>query len=215
MLYALTIAYDGTDFHGWQRQIRPASAPEEEPTELRTVQGTLEGALQEVLRLRTHVVGASRTDAGVHAWGQVAVFTPPPTGMRMPEERLAEALNAKLPDDVRVRSCARAREGFDPIGLCQAKGYRYTLALGREAPLWDRRVVHHVRDEQLDLQAMRRCAHELIGRRDFAAMAKAGHGRLSTVRTLFRVDVSEPAPGRVAIDVVGDGFLHHMVRILA
>ncbi len=239
--YRLTIAYDGTRFHGWQKQAgegveeQNAGALEVNPSEgaeraagaelsdealvgaapaLRTVQSVVERAVRLTVRERVRVLGASRTDSGVHARGQVAAFTCADDRRGPPEERLAEAMNARLPEDVMVTECARARDDFDPIGDCESKGYRYSLRVGRHRPLWDRWFVHHVREE-LDDGLMRAVAARLVGEHDFAAFAKAGHGRLSTVRRVLTCDVSRPRGDRIEIEVSGTGFLHNMVRIIA
>jgi tRNA pseudouridine38-40 synthase len=172
------------------------------------------------------LLGASRTDAGVHARGQVAAFTstgwPPERGT----EPLRRAINSGLPPDVLVTSVEGVPERFEPIGDCVAKGYSYTLFASPDRPVFDRRFVHHVWTP-LDAHAMNAAAARIVGEHDFAAFAKAGHGRESTVRTVFEcrvVDEREEQPGRqndaggartVRIDVSGNGFLYNMVRIIA
>lgn len=211
--YRLTIAYDGTDFHGWQKQRRPH--PDGGPGEiLRTVQGEIERAVREVVRIDADVTGASRTDAGVHAAAQCAAFTAPPDRLGPPDERLAEALTSRLPDDAQILDARPVRDDFDPIADCVSKGYRYTLFTGRRPPLWDRRFVHHCRAD-LDLDHMREVAATIVGTHDFEAFAKAGHGRASTVRTVLNCAVTPLDDRRIAIDVSADGFLYNMVRIIA
>jgi tRNA pseudouridine38-40 synthase len=114
--YSLLVAYDGTDFHGWQKQAG-----------LRTVQGDLEQAVQMVVREQCNVVGASRTDAGVHARGQVAAFS---TDADIEPRKLAAAVNSRLPEDIRVRRATLCPEGFSPISEAVAKGYRYRFHCG-------------------------------------------------------------------------------------
>lgn len=224
--YRLLIAYDGTDFHGWQKQ--PAPAQDERPGEptiiapheprdrpqLRTVQHVVESAVRDVIREPIETLGASRTDSGVHAEAQVAAFSCSDDRRGPEDDRLALAINARLPDDVLVLVCEPTRENFDPIGECVAKGYRYTLHTGLQRPLWDRRYVHHVR-WPMNERAMAEAAERFVGEHDFAAFAAAGHGRLSTVRTVHSCDVARPREDRIVIDVVGSGFLHNMVRIIA
>lgn len=233
--YRLTIAYDGTEFHGWQKQQPPASMPlgsfvlgpapggEASPpgaepgvarVDLRTVQEVVERAVREVVHHPVTVIGASRTDAGVHAKHQTAAYTVPDEVRGPPIERLAMAINSRLPEDVLVTRAARAEEDFDPVFDAVAKGYRYTIHDSRERPLWDRRYVHHCW-QPVDAAAMNEAAAALAGEHDFAAFAAAGHGRGSTVRTVVGCRVVRLAPDRVAIDVAADGFLWNMVRIIA
>ncbi len=222
--YRLTIAYDGTDLHGWQKQDLPpgAHAPsaavikdaDHERAPLRTAQELVEQAVRAVVREPLNIQGASRTDAGVHAIGQVATFACSDDCRRPPDERLAAAINAQLPDDVQVVSADPCREDFDPISDCVSKGYRYRLATGLTAPLWDRHYVHHIWTD-LDAHAMRDAAALIVGEHDFGAFAKAGHGRLTTVRTVLACYVARSGPDRLDITISGTGFLHNMVRIIA
>ncbi|MHC5028446.1 MAG: tRNA pseudouridine synthase A, partial [Planctomycetota bacterium] len=147
--HRLTIAYDGTDFHGWQHQRTPDGAV------VRTVQETLTEAVREVVRSTeaVAVVGASRTDAGVHARGQVAAFT---AEHGVPLERLPEAINARLPDDVQVLDARIVVDDFDPIAGAVAKSYSYHLSHGVRSvgrPLFDRRIVAWTA-HALDVEAM-------------------------------------------------------------
>lgn len=246
--YKLTIAYDGTDFCGWQKQEPPAlqaessgagrhvdatlSTTEPGRVALRTVQGVVERAVREVVREQVMLFGASRTDSGVHARGQIGVFTTTDDpaiiakGSGWPLERgtepLRRAINGRLPEDVMVVGAEAVVADFDPIGHCVAKGYSYTIHASRERPLWDRRYVHQVW-EPLELGPMQEIAALLVGEHDFAAFAAAGHGRQSTVRTIHALTVAHvvdpisgaPMTDRVRIEISGNGFLWNMVRIIA
>jgi len=240
--YKLTIAYDGTEFKGWQKQLppdetAPAPAPGEDVarTELRTAQGVLERAIREAVREPVVVTGASRTDSGVHAWGQCASFlsTPDPDkGVGWPADRgmdtLVRAINGKLPRDILVRSAQVVPDEFDPISGAIEKEYTYTFATGYDRPLWDRRYAFHTWHD-LDAQRMSDAAKHLVGEHDFASFAQINHGRKTTVRRIFACSVEEigaadspesPAqfPGdtrRIRVRVSGSGFLYNMVRILA
>jgi tRNA pseudouridine38-40 synthase len=240
--YRLTIAYDGTDFHGWQKQypraqdhpdLADAPAPrgysDEEfltPTPvgrvaLRTVQGVLEHAVQSVCRERVILTGASRTDSGVHAWGQVAAFTSNPQASQgvgwpadRPPELLVRALNGSLPRDVLVREARVVHNDFDPIADAVAKEYTYTFVTGTSRPLWDRHLVFHTW-YTLDAARMAEAAAALVGEFDFAAFAQISHGRKTTVRTIHACQVHAPTPDRIVIRVSGSGFLYNMVRIIA
>lgn len=231
MRYRLHIAYEGTHFHGWQRQLQPPStdpsfapAPDsilritpDGKTELRTVQGVIEQAVREVFRIDTPVQGASRTDTGVHARAQTAAFDLPGDRTGPPDERIAQALNSRLPDDVRIEHAERAPDNFNPIGDCIAKGYRYTLLQAHTKPLWDRRLVYHVH-HSLDPKAMNDAASRLVGTHDFAAFTAINHGRETTERTIYSCRVIHQAStdgDRFTIEVAGSGFLYNMVRIIA
>ncbi|MEO1583272.1 MAG: tRNA pseudouridine(38-40) synthase TruA [Planctomycetota bacterium] len=225
--YKLTIAFDGTDYCGWQKQEPPDPATPGSRITLRTVQGVVEDAARDVLREPGLVLtGASRTDSGVHALGQVAAFTSEPdasTGVGWPADRgadrLVKALNSKLPRDVLVRSAELVADDFEPIGGATSKEYTYTIVSGETRPLWDRRYVWHTWYE-LDLARMRVAAAHLVGEHDFAAFAQINHGRKTTVRTIFACDVEQPEASnpdeqRFVIRVSGSGFLYNMVRIVA
>jgi tRNA pseudouridine38-40 synthase len=226
--YKLTVAYDGTDFFGWQKQEpidskAPAPAPGEEPVriQMRTVQHVVEQAVREVIREPVNLQGASRTDSGVHANGQVASFLSKPEpdkGVGWPAERgcdqLIRALNGRLPRDVLIRDAQIIHDDFNPIGDAVEKEYRYTIVSGQTRPLWDRRYVFHTWYD-LNQEHMQRAAEHLIGEHDFASLAQIAHGRKTTVRTIFDCGVLNPEPGKYVIRVRGNGFLYNMVRILA
>ncbi len=207
--YKLTVAYDGTNFHGWQKQHPPGEQP------LRTVQGVLEEAVVDAVREEVNVLGASRTDAGVHAMGQVAAFT---CNMEIEPSRLVEAVTSRLPDDVQVREASIVPLEFDPIQDCVSKGYRYRLASARRLsstrPLFDRHYTAWSQWE-LDVDAMHRAAQHLVGEHDFASLTRMNHGRETTIRTIHECRVHEEADQRICIDVSGNGFLYNMVRIIA
>ncbi len=214
MRYRLTIAYEGTAFHGWQKQFQPSPDDDAPPIELRTVQSVVERAVADTVREPVDLQGASRTDAGVHAVAQTGAFTTTDDRLGPPDERLALAVNNRLPDDVLVTACARTRDDFDPIGDCLRKGYRYTLHAAPFRPLFERRTVHHLFVD-LDVDGMDAAARHLVGEHDFAAFAAAGHGRLSTVRTVETCAARRLDDATIAIDVSGTGFLYNMVRIIA
>ena len=195
--YKLTIAYDGTDFCGWQKQEPPDPNDPTKRTTLRTVQGVVEETVREVLRESVIVMGASRTDSGVHALGQVAAFTSEPIadkGIGWPEERgtdsLVKALNSKLPRDVLIMGAEVVAHDFNPIGGAVEKEYTYTIECGPVRPLWDRKYVFHTWYE-LDLARMQEAAAAMVGEKDFAAFAQIDHGRTTTVRTIFRCEVEQ------------------------
>jgi len=194
----LVLAYDGTDFHGWQRQAG-----------LRTVQAEVEGVLQRVLRHPVHVQGASRTDAGVHARGQVAHVR---TTAVIPADKLLRAMNDRLPEDVAVRWVSEVPPTFHASRDARAKLYRYRIFNATRRPVENlaQRYTWHVRFP-LDAQRMQSAAQALVGTHDFAALASQGYPRPSTIRTIWRVDVV-PHGEELVVDVEGDGFLYHQVR---
>ena len=208
--YKLTVAYDGTDFHGWQKQHPPGEEP------LRTVQGVLEQAVRDVVREEVTVLGASRTDSGVHACGQVAAFT---CQQMLPVERMHLAITARLPEDAQVRRAEVVHDDFGPITDCIAKGYRYKLVHPgprkyANPPLFQRRTSTWT-SYPLDAARMNDAARRLIGEHDFASFTRVNHGRESTVRTIHDCHVSEHSPYRCMLEVSGSGFLYNMVRIIA
>ena len=205
--YKLVVAYRGTAYHGWQRQLTPGE------DELPTVQNELRLALQRVVGHPVNVVGASRTDSGVHARGQAAMFDT--IRDQITPDKLVLATNAKLPADVSVVSAERVEGEFEVIGDTVEKGYRYAI---HNAPLKDvfgGDVSLHVvpKPRPLDVEAMHDAAARLVGEHDFASFAKPGHGRESTVRTITAASVLRDGD-RIHFDVSGTGFLWHQVRIL-
>lgn len=214
----LTVAYDGTHFAGWQRQ--PGA---------RTVQGVLEAALAEIAGRAVTVVGAGRTDSGVHAIGQVASARVP---ARHAPETYARALNARLPPDVRIVRAEEAAGDFHARKRASLKVYRYHIWNGATAPVLGGHLVWHV-PAPLDVAAMREAATAMVGTHDFRAFRAEGSSAATTVRTVYAAEVGEsrvgpgwpldsavPAePGErvdtarlVQVEIRGSGFLRHMVR---
>jgi tRNA pseudouridine38-40 synthase len=221
--FKLTLAYDGAEFSGWQAQ--PGR---------RTVQGELERAWLEITGETVRINAAGRTDAGVHAVGQVVSVE---SATQLPPDALVGALNSKLPEDAAARTVELARDGFHATHDAKRKRYRYSIYNDPRRPVFLRRYAWHV-PTPLDVEAMHRGGQSLIGTHDFASFQSTGSERESTIRTIFAVDVarnkaaqSDPsitAPtklGRgcadserdavVTIDVEGDGFLYNMVRAIA
>lgn len=196
--FRLTLEYDGADFHGWQVQ----------PGERRTVQGALEHALARVVHERARVTGAGRTDAGVHAEGQVASVR---LATELEPAALRRALNGVLPADVAVVALSVERDDFHACHDARGKRYRYRLWNAPDrSPLRRRRALCLQRP--LDLAALRAAAADLVGTHDFAAFQAAGSSVQGTVRTLHRLDVEGEAGAAVDLVFDGSGFLRHMVR---
>jgi len=225
----LTITYDGSEYHGWQ--IQPG---------LRTIQGVIIEAIQDLLGSEVRLFGASRTDAGVSALGQVGLIqidSPIPTG------NLAKAITDRLPADIAVTEAVEVPEGFDLMGAVTSKLYRYTIFTGPVRPVLQIRHCWHL-PTKLDTTAMAQAAQLLVGKKDFKSFASAADKRENTVRAIFRCDVNSSCVVRDAycekakmdscfrrndntqyairdtqyendwiyVEVEGDGFLYNMVR---
>jgi len=197
--FRLTVEYDGTDYCGWQRQINGPS-----------IQQVLEETLLRLTGEEIAVTGSSRTDAGVHAVGLCAHFD---SATRIPPEKIAFALNTMLPPDIRVRESGLAPEGFHARYAACGKVYRYRFFNSRHASAIGRQYAAHVPLE-LKVNLMNREAQALIGTHDFEAFAASGSVVKSTVRTIYRVQVTKSGDD-VTLMVLGDGFLYNMVRIIA
>lgn len=200
----LTLAYDGANYCGWQWQPdRP------------TVQGALQDAWRTLTGEEPDFTASGRTDAGVHAEGQVVGV---PTSSPAEPRRLLRGLNALLPEDVVVRRVEQAPAGFHATYDALRKTYRYQLHAGEAPPLFDRRYVWAWKAGALDAGLMGQGGRHLVGRHDFASFESAGSERASTVRTLLALSVTERAADggtRIDVTVTGDGFLYNMVRTIA
>lgn len=210
----ITLAYDGTAYVGWQRQAAGTS-----------IQGLLEAAIARIEGDAVTVTGAGRTDAGVHALGQVASVTVPSAASSIACEAYARALNASLPEDVRVRAVEEAGEDFNARFSARAKTYRYRVTRGGLASPFESRYAWHV-THPLDVEAMRAALDACRGEHDFSAFQSTGTPVRDTVRTLLAVSVTEacvtgasaalePVAPLVVIELTGTGFLRHMVRAIA
>jgi tRNA pseudouridine38-40 synthase len=192
----LTISYDGTAYHGWAAQ--PG---------IETVHGTLAGAIEKLTGCRVELLGSSRTDAGVHAIGQVAAFT---IDNPVPTENFARALNNLLPDNIAIIEAVEVPESFDPISDTKSKIYRYTIYTGSVRPVMQIRYCWH-RPGRLDIGAMQAAAKKLLGTHDFKSFACAADTRQSSIRTVIKCEVSGEGDW-LTFDVQADGFLYNMVR---
>lgn len=198
----ITLAYDGTDFHGWQ--VQPG---------LPTIQGTLESVVAGIEGRAVHVAGSGRTDAGVHALAQVAAFS---LENPIPVANLRKAMNRLLPASIRVLAAEEAAPDFHPRFQALAKTYEYRIVRAEVCRPWEWRYVYH-HPYPLDLDRMRACAPVLEGEHDFTAFAASDErdeeGR-TKVRTIFHSTL-ESLPDRLIYRVRGSGFLKHMVRNIA
>ncbi len=197
----LTLAYDGTNYVGWQRQDNGIS-----------IQQVLEEAFLPLAGRDGRgptVVGAGRTDAGVHALGQVASVT---ADLTLEPDAVLRALNVRLPADIRVLAVEDAVPGFHAQFHATGKAYRYRIATARILSPFHRWFVWHLPGPR-DVEAMRRAAPHFIGEHDFASFQARGSSVTDTVRRVERLDIRE-TPDELVIDVAGSGFLRHMVRAI-
>ena len=196
----LDICYDGTRYRGWQRL----------GGEENTIQGKLETALSRILGEPIEISGSGRTDAGVHAEGQVANFHCEST---MPTEEILEQLRRYLPEDIGIYSCKECSERFHARLNAVGKTYRYRIWNSDKPCVFQRRFVA-VMPEKMDLEAMRKAAAYLLGQHDFSAFCGNPRFKKSTVRTVHSIEII-PVGEEIRITVTGKGFLHNMVRIMA
>ncbi len=198
--FKLTVAYDGTAYAGWQVQAAG-----------RTIQAELERALLQVTGQRIRAVASGRTDAGVHALGQVVSFA---ARTKLPPDVLRRAIDAHLPHDIVVREVREAPEGFHAIRDAIRKRYRYLIQDGPLRDVFTRHYAWYL-PQRLDAAAMRAAAACLSGRHDFTSFQAAGSPRASPVRTVYELLVErrpDAAGERLAIEIEADGFLYNMVR---
>lgn len=196
----LDICYDGTRYRGWQRL----------PGTENTIQGKLEDCLSRITGEEIALIGSGRTDAGVHARGQVASFHCRST---LPAEEILRQLRRYLPEDIGICSCREVPERFHARLSAKSKTYCYRLWVSDAPCVFERRYVT-VLHEALDADAMARAAAALFGRHDFSAFCANARMKKSTVRTVHRA-VVERAGGEIRITVTADGFLYNMMRIVA
>lgn len=194
----LTVAYDGTAYHGWQ--IQPGVV---------TIESKLNECLSELLKEDIHVIGASRTDSGVHALGNIAVFD---THARMPAEKISYALNQRLPEDIRIQKSEEVASDWHPRHCESRKTYEYKIYRG-EFPMPVNRLYALFTYHKLDVEKMRRAAQYLVGEHDFKSFCQVGAQVETTVRTIYSVEIIEQG-SELIVRVCGGGFLYNMVRII-
>lgn len=195
----LTVAYDGTAYHGFQVQ-----------KNAKTVESELNRAISELTGEEVQVIGASRTDAGVHALCNLAVFD---TSFRIDAEKFSYALNQRLPEDIRVRASEEVAADFHPRRCESRKTYEYHI-LNAAFPNPVKRLYSHFTYTPLDVGKMRQAAAYLVGEHDFASFCSAGSQAETTVRRIYDLTVERNGE-EIVIRVAGSGFLYNMVRIIA
>jgi len=195
----LTVAYDGTNYCGWQ--VQPNGD---------TIEGQLNKHLSQLLGEEIAVIGASRTDSGVHALCNLAVFD---TEARMPAEKISYALNQRLPEDIRVQKSEEVPADFHPRKISTRKTYEYKI-YNAQFPNPVMRLYSHFTYVPMDVAKMREAAEHFIGEHDFAAVSTYKPEVESTVRTIYELSVTKE-DDLITIRVTGNGFLYNMVRIIA
>ncbi len=195
----LRVAYEGTNYCGWQ--VQPGVA---------TIESVLNAALSKLLGEDIMVIGASRTDSGVHSYGNVAVFD---TDTRIPPEKISYALNQRLPEDIVVQSSCEVAPDFHPRHCDSIKTYEYRI-LNRQFPLPMHRRDMYFYHHDIDVERMQKAAAYLVGEHDFRSFCSPATSAETTVRTIYQLTVKRDGE-RISIRVSGSGFLYNMVRIIA
>ena len=199
MRVKMIIEYEGTAYAGWQRQENAV-----------TVQQVLEEAVSKAVGKPTVIVGAGRTDAGVHAKGQVCHFD---TNSTIPAEKFSYAVNMLLPKDIVVRKSSLASPDFHSRYDAKAKWYRYIIYNDRHASAMFRNFCYHV-PNSLDDELMAQALEQIVGTHDFAAFASSGGSVKTTIRKIYAARLQR-VDSRMMLDLIGNGFLYNMVRIIA
>ena len=195
----LVVAYDGTNYHGWQVQDNGI-----------TIEEVLNRTISELVQEDIKVIGASRTDAGVHACGNVAVFD---TESQIPGDKFSFALNQRLPEDIRIQESCEVDADFHPRYADTVKTYEYNI-LNRRVELPSKRLYAAFCYYPMDIERMNQAAAYLVGEHDFKSFCSAGAQVQTTVRTIYAVNVTKE-DDMVHIRITGNGFLYNMVRIIA
>jgi tRNA pseudouridine38-40 synthase len=195
--YKLIISYDGSNYVGWQSQLHGEA-----------IQAIIEGAVSCLLQAKTAVIGASRTDAGVHAMGQVAHFN---SITVLDIFKVKHSLNCMLPRDIKILHMEEVEESFNARFSAKGKVYHYHLCLNRVQIPFRRLYSWHVRQE-VDIELIKKAALNFIGEKDFTSFANEGGSHFNPVRHLKRLDILEECGGEIRLEFEGNGFLYKMVR---
>ena len=195
----LTIEYDGKDFNGWQKQ----------PNKL-NIQGTIEQAIKSITGEDVELNASGRTDAGVHALGQVANFK---TNSQIPIEKFAIAINSRLKKSIVIKKAEEVDERFHSRLTCKKKTYRYVINNSEFSSAIYRNLETHI-PQKLDINKMKEAVKYFEGEHDFKAFKASGTSSKSSVRTIYKARVYEMPNNRIYIELTGNGFLYNMVRII-
>jgi len=196
----LVIEYDGKDFNGWQKQ----------PTKL-NIQGTIEQAIKAITGEDVELNASGRTDAGVHAIGQVANFK---TNSQIPIEKFAIAINSRLKKAIVIKSAEEVEERFHSRLNCKKKTYRYIINNTIEGSAIYRNLETHI-PQKLDIEKMKKAIKYFEGEHDFKAFKASGMSSKSSIRIIYEANIYEKEDSRIYIELTGNGFLYNMVRIIA
>ena len=196
----LVIEYDGKEFNGWQKQ----------PNKL-NIQGEIEQAIERITGEKVDLMASGRTDAGVHAMGQVANFK---TKSNMPIEKFPIALNANLKKSIVIKSAEEVEERFHSRLNCKRKTYRYVINNSKYGTAIYRNLETHI-PIKLDIQKMQQAIKYFEGEHDFKAFKASGTSSKSSVRTIYKAEVLDAGNERIYIELTGNGFLYNMVRIIS
>ena len=195
----LTIEYDGKDFNGWQKQ----------PNKL-NIQGTIEKAIESIVGHEVNLTASGRTDAGVHALGQVANFK---TESKIPIEKMAIAINSRLKKSIVIKNAEEVDEKFHSRLSCKQKMYRYIINNSKQGTAIYRNLEYHI-SNKLDIKKMQEAAKFFEGEHDFKAFKASGTSSKNSVRTIYKAEVYKKND-RIYIELTGSGFLYNMVRIIS
>ena len=195
----LTIESDGKDFKGWQKQ----------PNKL-NIQGEIEKAIENITGEKVELIASGRTDAGVHAMGQVANFK---TNSNMPIEKIPIAINSQVKNSIRIQNAEEVDENFHSRFNCKKKTYRYVIDNSKYGSAIYRNISYHM-PIKLDVEEMKKAIKYFEGEHDFKAFKSSGTSSKSSVRTIYKADIITEGTN-IAIDLTGNGFLYNMVRIIA
>ena len=195
----LEIEYDGKDFNGWQKQ----------PNKL-NIQGEIEQAIKQITGEEVDLIASGRTDAGVHALGQIANFK---TNSKIPIEKIPYAINSKLKQSIRILNAEEVEDRFHSRYNCKQKTYRYVINNAKQASAIYRKLEYHISND-LNIEEMKKAANYFIGEHDFKAFKASGTSNKSSVRTIYDITI-EKKDNRIVMEFTGNGFLYNMVRILS
>jgi len=196
----LVIEYDGKEFNGWQKQ----------PNKL-NIQGEIERAIKQITGEEVDLTASGRTDAGVHALGQVANFK---TNSNIPIEKIPIALNSNLKKSILIKSAEEVEERFHSRLNCKRKTYRYIINNSKYGTAIYRNLETHI-PMKLDIQKMQEAVKYFEGEHDFKAFKASGTSGKSSVRTIYKAEVINAGNEKIYIELTGNGFLYNMVRIIA